>query len=108
MFGELSLLLRLLLAVFLLSHRFFGLLLLHFTLWFVLISDTLEQCRRKSLKEGVILHAHLNLLFGWQILDNWGDLESTGFVIRHKDLEDKVFVGVVLDQSGSLHDLSDL
>lgn len=47
-------------------------------------------------------------MFSWQILDNWGDLESTGFVIRHEDLEDKVFVGVVLDQCGSLHDFSDL
>lgn len=108
LFGELCLLLRLLLAVLLLSHGLFRLLLLHLRLRLVLICYLLEERRRESLKEGVILHTDLNLLLGRQILHDWGYFESAGLVVGHEDLEYEVFVGVVFDERGSLHDLSDL
>ena len=47
-------------------------------------------------------------MLGRQILHDWGYFESAGLVVGHEDLEYEVFVGVVFDERGSLHDLSNL
>jgi hypothetical protein len=56
----------------------------------------------------VVLNIDFYLLLGRQVFDDWGNLEPAGLEVRHENLENEVFVGVVADDGGGLHELSHL